>query len=703
MLDIAAWVLTYLIHSTLIIGLVALCAPLLRRRPDVLSPLWKVALVGGLITATVQLFAGVGPSLGALSTETQPPMPRVEARAPAANPPRAITAETEAVPASTMPFGGAGAAEVLPPDPLPALVAEPLPAPAATPVASPADPSTPWWPYAMAGLLALGLVAAAVSLGSGFASLRRMMRRREALVDGPLLGLLRRLLDRAGSRREVALSVAPELAVPMATGVLRAEIVVPSRVAEHLPLAHQETLLAHELAHVLRRDPAWRVVGLVIERLFFFQPLNRFATRGIAQTAEYLCDDWAARSTDRPLDLARCLTEVAGWAAAGDATLAPAAVGGSGPRSVLGRRVQRLLQTRRRGSTQTRHIVMGAAALGLCGFVWLVPGIATSDAAEPPAVPDVPSVPGVTFTDDGITVVGTDDDGNPVRVVVSDDEVAIVSTAPSEPKSEAAPEPRTRKAKRKAKKDAAKARRRAEKDVRKAFRDARKNGAPAPDPDEVAAIVRRAHGGKAKAPKAPHASNGSSYELRIVVPNNGEPAIMLRRDGKVERIDIDREVERALREAREARAHVRGLTGEHIEQAIEQALREGHDPKRAEAMRRRIERQRKQAEKIQRQVHKELEKAAREQEKQMRELERMLRDGELDPGERVIIRQRRREMGQDTFPIALPPAAPVPPAAVAPPSPPRRVRAPRRPARPTPPSFPSRAPRAPTPPDVVSI
>lgn len=698
MLDIAAWVLTYLIHSTLLIGAVALVAPLLRRRPDVLSPLWKVALVGGLVTATVQLFAGVGPSLGALSTETETPLPRVEAHVPAANPPRAITAVTEAVPVSTMPFGGAGAAEVLPADPLPAIVAEPAPVPVTPTVEQPG----PWWPYALAGLLVLGLVAATVSLTSGLASLRRMLRRREPVHDGPLPLLLRRLLTRARSDRAVALSVAPELTVPMATGVLEAEIVVPRRVAEHLPIEHQETLLAHELAHVLRRDPAWRIVALLVERVFFFQPLNRLATRGIAQTAEYLCDDWAASSTERPLDLARCLTEVAGWAAQGDAVLAPAAVGGAGPRSVLGRRVQRLLQTRRGATNSARYVAL-AAMLGLTGFVWLAPGVATSDAAEPPPVPAVPPVPGVSITEDGITVVGTDDDGNPVQLVVSDDQVSIVSTSAPPAVAPPAPEPQTRKEKRKAKQDAAKARRKAEKDVRKAFRDAKKNGEPAPNPDEVAAIIRRAHGNKAVAPPAP---SNSSYELRIVVPKDGEPAILLRRDGKVQHIDIEREVERALRQAARDRERAMRSTDEDVSRAIEEALRERGRAPDQEAVRRQMERHRKQAEKIEKHVRKEMERAAKDREKAMRELERMLRDGDLDPRERVIIRQRHREMSQGTLPIATPPAAPVAPVV-----PPGHVRGPRPPG---PPSWAPAAPRArkpraprppppPTAPEIVAI
>src|SRR5262245_6775801 len=62
----AAWLLTYLIHSTLLIAAVWLIARRLERRPAALDALWKTALVGGLVTATLQTAAGVSPWGGRL-------------------------------------------------------------------------------------------------------------------------------------------------------------------------------------------------------------------------------------------------------------------------------------------------------------------------------------------------------------------------------------------------------------------------------------------------------------------------------------------------------------------------------------------------------------------------------------------------------------------------------------------------------------
>src|SRR5262249_18791017 len=107
-----------------------------------------------------------------------------------------------------------------------------------------------------------------------WSSLRRRMLGRTRLRDGELVELLERVRQRAGVRQRVRLSVSERIAAPFSTGLLWPEVCVPKAVLT-LTHAQQEALLAHELAHVVRRDPAWFGLGYLIERFFFFQPLNR--------------------------------------------------------------------------------------------------------------------------------------------------------------------------------------------------------------------------------------------------------------------------------------------------------------------------------------------------------------------------------------------------------------------------------------------
>ncbi|MEM9453067.1 MAG: M56 family metallopeptidase [Myxococcota bacterium] len=569
---VIAWVVTYLLHSTILVLGAWLLDVRWRDRPERMSAVWKTALVGGVLTATVQTGLGVAPLVGswdlspALATRdvasrsvrtervvvadaartpslerswSQPEviggeatLPRAEA--PEAEPtssgaqdesePRGLAAASQAVPA--------GSRATVSPEP-----ARPEAAVASSTVGRRAElaaeggntwlsGSLPW----LVGALIVGASLGLMSVLAAFVALYRRLRGRRAQPEGSLTALLDTLRRRAGVERRVPLTVAPRVHVPMAVGVVRPEIVVPPQAEAGLCAAHQQSLLAHELAHVLRRDPAWRVLALLVERVLFFQPLNRLAAARLGQTAEYLCDDWAARHTQQPLALASCLTEIATWVA----RPGPVAATMAGPRSILGRRVHRLLQP----SSERPRPPWLVAALGLplLGLVLAAPGVsaharppsAASTSARVVATDDVSPRHGVlaplAYSADGGVLVLRDGDGE-----------LVVKSVPAEDHAEPtdrASRRRARKAERQRDKAADKARRRAKKEIRKAFRQARRRGDPAPSRRELEAIVRRA-----RAAGEPH--RREEFELHLVVP------------GGVEihgRLPVDVEIYEALKE-----------------------------------------------------------------------------------------------------------------------------------------------------------
>jgi hypothetical protein len=62
-------------------------------------------------------------------------------------------------------------------------------------------------------------------------------------------------------------SVTPALAAPISFGILRAEVCVPERALTELAPDELRAMLAHELAHVVRRDPLWLALAGVLERV----------------------------------------------------------------------------------------------------------------------------------------------------------------------------------------------------------------------------------------------------------------------------------------------------------------------------------------------------------------------------------------------------------------------------------------------------
>jgi bla regulator protein BlaR1 len=156
------------------------------------------------------------------------------------------------------------------------------------------------------GLIALG------ALALGLARLIIMQRFAAHGVDAgaELQGLADRLADGLGvphPRVLVRLSSHP---VAFTCGIFRPAIVLSTWMIEHLDPQEQESVLAHELAHALRRDYLGIWLATVLRDAFFYLPTSRAAYRQLWNEREPACDDLAAALTRRPLALASALAKV---------------------------------------------------------------------------------------------------------------------------------------------------------------------------------------------------------------------------------------------------------------------------------------------------------------------------------------------------------------------------------------------------------
>src|SRR5687768_13203052 len=78
-----AWLGTYALHSTVLLVGVALLTRLVVRRDSWRDALWKAALLGGIVTATLQLAIDVKPLVGRWELAGQPPAPLTQSASPA--------------------------------------------------------------------------------------------------------------------------------------------------------------------------------------------------------------------------------------------------------------------------------------------------------------------------------------------------------------------------------------------------------------------------------------------------------------------------------------------------------------------------------------------------------------------------------------------------------------------------------------------
>jgi beta-lactamase regulating signal transducer with metallopeptidase domain len=366
------WLVTWLLHSTLLYGGAWLVDRLpLLRAPAAREQLWRAAMLGALLTATVQCAGLVEPvSLARLFTARAspavnvPPAELAEASAP--------TTASAAAPAADS-VSGAGASLAR------AMTISPSPAP---PVALPAVP------VVSAGRSALGRLrdvlaerwASALLLlwlvGAGFTALRLLVLGRRACrelddrvpVRGALAAEFAALCAALRVRRP-ALSVAPAVAGPIS--LPNGEIVVPPWAIASLDARQRQALLAHELAHVVRRDPQWLAFALGLHALLWLQPLHALARRRLAALAELQADGWAARAIDDPRALAECLAECAERLAENHVPLFGAALTHD---SLLVERVDRLLDGIAMRAQATSWMLRGGLLASLVAAAYVLPG-----------------------------------------------------------------------------------------------------------------------------------------------------------------------------------------------------------------------------------------------------------------------------------------------------------------------------------------
>ncbi|HJP84369.1 MAG TPA: M56 family metallopeptidase [Gemmatimonadaceae bacterium] len=348
-----AWLLTYAIHSTVLLALVWVLVRVRRWSPAATELLWKSAMVGAIVTASAQLALDVRPA-GTMMLEREAGSGKREAIGR-----NAVSGKREATqPGTSQPA-----------------VATP---PAATrAVGTPAITSQPplpasRFPLPASAVLVWGLIA--LALGMGYIGRRlilvgRLGDRRE-VENGRLLDALNGLAADAGVKRIPRLTSTSRISSPVALGL--DEICVPETAITELDLEQQRSLLAHELAHLARRDPMWLIAGSLIERVFWYQPLNRIANRQIAMSAEFLCDDWAVHRTGSGAPLARCLAQVAEWIQA--SPLGVPVAGMAEERSLLVTRVARLIEGARPTSRSRRGLAVAAVAV-LIATILVAPGV----------------------------------------------------------------------------------------------------------------------------------------------------------------------------------------------------------------------------------------------------------------------------------------------------------------------------------------
>lgn len=232
----------------------------------------------------------------------------------------------------------------------------------------------------MLGRLALGVIGA-----------ERLRRAALPITDGPAMRAL------TAARRRWPLHPAPSVArseqvvVPALVGLLKPTILLPVSATAGLTPLELELVLAHELAHVVRRDLWVTLFQRIVETVLFFNPAVWYLSRRTSTLREFCADEAACREASTRASTVRVdyatallhMAELARPSLSGKPELLALAAAGRSP-SEFRRRIARLLGEPVREPFQAS---LSGLALVALATVALAVGVVWAEPLRQPATP----------------------------------------------------------------------------------------------------------------------------------------------------------------------------------------------------------------------------------------------------------------------------------------------------------------------------
>ena len=165
------------------------------------------------------------------------------------------------------------------------------------------------------------------------------------------------------------LKFTPSPSAPFASGLIKSSILIPEDSVDWNPRRLQSVLL-HEAAHLMRRDPLTRFLSSIVKAFFWFHPLAWLAHRQLISAQEQACDQFALTHGIAPADYAEDLLH-----SATHSQTTPSEALAMARWSQLGNRIRHILNTKTHRPCTMKQITtlcgvfaIAAVAISTVGF-----------------------------------------------------------------------------------------------------------------------------------------------------------------------------------------------------------------------------------------------------------------------------------------------------------------------------------------------
>lgn len=156
----------------------------------------------------------------------------------------------------------------------------------------------------------LGVLVLVLRLSGGYIYNQRLKLHRNQPLPNHWQNRLETFCRLTVIRNPINLVESALVKIPMTIGHFKPVILFPLGLATGLPRDQVEALLAHELAHILRKDYLVNILQSFVDILFFFHPGVRWISSHVRSERENCCDDIAVSLSGNSLNVAKALTNI---------------------------------------------------------------------------------------------------------------------------------------------------------------------------------------------------------------------------------------------------------------------------------------------------------------------------------------------------------------------------------------------------------
>lgn len=189
----------------------------------------------------------------------------------------------------------------------------------------------------------IGLFFVSLRIVFGLSYLEKLRFNSTAISDSKWQLKVDAMLQKMGCHRMVEIAESSLIDAPQLLGHFKPIILFPIGLINQLKIEEVESILIHELSHVVRQDFLFNIFQTILENVYFFNPFVHLISRTIRKEREFACDDQSMGLIENDLHYARALFRIGE-----EAKNKSFALGFGGSKNYLLQRVERIFN-------QTKH------------------------------------------------------------------------------------------------------------------------------------------------------------------------------------------------------------------------------------------------------------------------------------------------------------------------------------------------------------